>query len=149
MLFTRGAIATLRPATSRIWLGYTKQLIYRTEYDALRSFVSCSIPNMEAQSASALGAAQHPSLIKSAFRERLDEQRSSALVGGGPSRIKKQHSKGDLTARERLELLFDSGTFMELDMLKGHRSTEFGMADKQFPGDGVVTGHGKIKMVVC
>jgi propionyl-CoA carboxylase beta chain len=65
-------------------------------------------------------------------------------MGGGQKRIDKQHQKGSLTARERLELLFDEGTFHELDQLKAHRCHEFGMDDKNFPGDGVVTGYGKV-----
>ena len=88
----------------------------------------------------------HPSIVKNRFRKHLDAERAKALVGGGLKRIEKQHAKGSLTARERLEVLFDKGTFHELDMLKAHRCTEFNMdaPDKQFPGDGIVTGHGLI-----
>lgn len=80
------------------------------------------------------------------FAERLHEQRTKALLGGGVDRIEKQHEGGKLTARERIELLVDSGSFIELDMLKTHRCDEFGMGDpsKQFPGDGVITGRGTI-----
>ena len=83
-------------------------------------------------------------MIKSAFREKLAEERTKAKLGGGQNRIDRQHARGSLTARERLELLFDTDTFFELDQLKAHRCTEFGMADKEFPGDGIVTGHGRI-----
>ena len=63
---------------------------------------------------------------------------------GGPDRIKKHHDSGKLTARERLELLFDPGSFHEIDMFVRHRATLFGM-DKTFvPGEGVVTGHGTV-----
>jgi hypothetical protein len=88
----------------------------------------------------------HPSMIKLKFREQLEEVREKALLGGGSKRIDKQHSRGSLTARERIELLFDPGSFEELDQLKAHRCTEFGMDDesKQFPGDGIVTGHGLV-----
>ena len=86
--------------------------------------------------------------IKVSFRNRLIKERQRALDGGGLQRIKKQHSQGKLTARERLSLLFDSGTFRELDQLKAHRCIEFGMNDadesKHIPGDGVVTGHGLV-----
>lgn len=85
-----------------------------------------------------------PSLIKLQFQERLAQEREQALLGGGVERIAKQHAKGSLTARERLELLFDKGTFKEVDQLKAHRCTEFGMEEKNFPGDGVVTGHGLV-----
>lgn len=88
----------------------------------------------------------NPAILKAAFRERLEAERKQALMGGGQKRINKQHERGSLTARERIELLFDEGSFHELDQLKAHRCTEFGMdhESKQFPGDGVVTGHGYI-----
>jgi propionyl-CoA carboxylase beta chain len=74
----------------------------------------------------------------------IDELRKEALLGGGGGRIEAQHAKGKLTARERLSILLDEGSFEELDMFVRHRTTEFGM-DKQRPaGDGVVTGHGKV-----
>ena len=65
-------------------------------------------------------------------------------MGGGQARIDKQHAKGSLTARERMELFFDSGSFTEIDQLKAHRCSEFGMDKKHFPGDGIVTGHGTV-----
>jgi hypothetical protein len=86
----------------------------------------------------------HPSIIKASFKERLEAEREAALLGGGQKRIDRQHAKGSLTARERIGLLFDEGTFQEMDQLKAHRCTEFGMADKQVPGDGIVTGHGLV-----
>lgn len=86
----------------------------------------------------------HPSIVKSKFADRLNEEREMALIGGGQQRIDRQHAKGSLTARERLELLFDEGSFRELDQLKAHRCTEFGMDKKNFPGDGIVTGHGLV-----
>lgn len=66
------------------------------------------------------------------------------MEGGGPDRIKKQHESGKLTARERIDKLLDKGTFVELDRFKTHRCTDFGMAEKKIPGDGVVTGYGNI-----
>ncbi|GMI06504.1 hypothetical protein TrRE_jg2188 [Triparma retinervis] len=78
------------------------------------------------------------------FRERLDNEREQALLGGGQNRIDKQHEKGKLTARERITLLFDDETFREYDQLKGHRCSEFGMGETSHPGDGVITGHGYI-----
>uniref|UniRef100_A0A7S2RD78 Propionyl-CoA carboxylase beta chain, mitochondrial n=1 Tax=Rhizochromulina marina TaxID=1034831 RepID=A0A7S2RD78_9STRA len=81
---------------------------------------------------------------KDRFRKRLGDINAAAMVGGGEERIAKQHAKGKLTARERLDLLLDKGSFREYDLLKSHRCKEFGMEDQQYPGDGVVTGHGKI-----
>ena len=75
--------------------------------------------------------------------ELLDLRRQ-ALLGGGPARIERQHELGKLTARERLELLLDPGSFVELDAFVTHRSTDFGLADQRILGDGVVTGHGTI-----
>ena len=75
---------------------------------------------------------------------RLQEQKNKALLGGGADRIKKQHGKGKLTARERVELLMDRGSFEEIGMLKEHRCFDFGMEHQQFPGDGVITGYGTI-----
>src|SRR4051812_40563174 len=76
---------------------------------------------------------------------RLDERRAAARAGGGDKRVAAQHAKGKLTARERLELLFDEGSFEEWDMFVEHRSSDFGMAEQRIPGDGVVTGFGTIK----
>src|SRR4249919_2263939 len=75
---------------------------------------------------------------------QLEEKREAARAGGGARRIKAQHAKGKLTARERIELLLDPGSFEEWDMFVEHRSSDFGMAEQKIPGDGVVTGHGTI-----
>jgi acetyl-CoA carboxylase carboxyltransferase component len=85
-----------------------------------------------------------PSMVKAAFRERLAGERLKALEGGGKARVDRQHARGSLSARERMELLFDHGSFQELDPLKAHRCTEFDMDQKVFPGDGIITGHGRI-----
>ena len=74
----------------------------------------------------------------------LDEKRAAARLGGGQKRIDAQHAKGKLTARERIELLLDEGSFEEWDMFVEHRCIDFGMADNKIPGDGVVTGYGMI-----
>src|SRR6266478_9720836 len=74
--------------------------------------------------------------------DTLEERRAGAKFGGGEKRIEAQHSKGKLTARERIELLLDKGSFEELDMFVEHRSSEFGMDKTKIPGDGVVTGWG-------
>ena len=66
------------------------------------------------------------------------------LQGGGPVRVERQHAWGKLTARERLDLLLDPGSFVELDAFVTHRATEFGLERQHFLGDGVVTGHGTI-----
>ena len=76
--------------------------------------------------------------------EQLENKRQLARLGGGQKRIDAQHKKGKLTARERIELLLDDGTFEEWDMFVEHRCTDFGMADNKIPGDGVVTGYGMI-----
>jgi propionyl-CoA carboxylase beta chain len=76
--------------------------------------------------------------------ERLDDMNARAFVGGGPERILKQHEAGKLTARERLDLLLDPGSFIELGRFVTHRSTDFGMERQKVLGDGVVTGHGLI-----
>ena len=74
----------------------------------------------------------------------LDEKRSQARFGGGAERILQQHQKGKLTARERIEVLLDPDSFQETGMFVEHRCDNFGMRDKKFAGDGVVTGHGTI-----
>jgi acetyl-CoA carboxylase carboxyltransferase component len=76
--------------------------------------------------------------------DRLAKLRAEAQLGGGAVRIERQHAWGKLTARERLDLLLDPGSFVELDAFVTHRSTEFGLGEQRFLGDGVVTGHGTI-----
>jgi len=76
--------------------------------------------------------------------ERLRELREAAKLGGGPARIEQQHARGKLTARERLAVLLDPGSFNELDAFVTHRATDFGLADQKYLGDGVVTGYGRI-----
>jgi propionyl-CoA carboxylase beta chain len=76
--------------------------------------------------------------------EELERRRAQARAGGGERRIAAQHAKGKLSARERIELLLDEGSFEEFDMFVEHRSHEFGMQDQRIPGDGVVTGWGTI-----
>jgi len=74
----------------------------------------------------------------------MEEKQHQALAGGGADRIQKQHEGGKLTARERLDKLFDPGTFVELDLLIEHRCTNFEMPTTETPGDGVVTGYGYV-----
>src|SRR5688500_8101333 len=74
----------------------------------------------------------------------LEDLNRRALEGGGQARIDKQHESGKLTARERVELLCDPGTFVEIDRLVQHRCTDFEMDKQKVPGDGVVTGWGKV-----
>src|SRR5437868_15309921 len=76
--------------------------------------------------------------------QQLEEKRARARLGGGDKRIAAQHAKGRLTARERIELLTDPGSFEEWDMFVEHRSSDFGMNEQKIPGDGVVTGHGTV-----
>src|SRR6202162_6422388 len=76
--------------------------------------------------------------------DKLEKRREEARLGGGGARIEAQHKRGKLTARERIELLLDKGSFEELDMFVEHRSAEFGMEKTKVPGDGVVTGGGPV-----
>jgi len=74
----------------------------------------------------------------------MEKRREQAQMGGGQKRIDAQHAKGRLTARERLNILLDEGSFEEMDMYVEHNCVEFGMAEQKIPGDGVVTGSGTI-----
>jgi propionyl-CoA carboxylase beta chain len=85
-----------------------------------------------------------PSRPPAAHMQRLDDMNAKAFLGGGADRIKKQHDSGKLTARERIDLLLDPGSFVELDRFVVHRATDFGMQDQKFLGDGVVTGYGLV-----
>ncbi len=76
--------------------------------------------------------------------EELRRRRAEAMLGGGEQRIAAQHNKGKLTARERIDLLLDPGSFHELDMFVTHRSQDFGLAEQRYLGDGVVTGYGLV-----
>ncbi len=76
--------------------------------------------------------------------EELQQMREESAVGGGQNRIDQQHSKGKLTARERIALLMDRGSFQEIDSFVTHRATDFGMDDKHYYGDAVVTGYGRV-----
>ncbi|MEO0775334.1 MAG: acyl-CoA carboxylase subunit beta [Bacteroidota bacterium] len=77
--------------------------------------------------------------------QRLEDLRAEALQGGGRGRIEKQHAKGKLTARERIHFLLDEGSFEEIGQLVTHRSTDFGMEEQLYYGDGVVTGYGTVE----
>ena len=76
--------------------------------------------------------------------EELEMRRATARLGGGETRIAAQHERGKLTARERISVLLDEGSFEEFDMFVQHRCTDFGMAETKIPGDGVVTGWGTV-----
>jgi propionyl-CoA carboxylase beta chain len=85
-----------------------------------------------------------------AIGRELERRRAAALLGGGAARVAAQHARGKLTARERLELLLDEGSFEEFDMLVAHRATDFGLDRDRPPGDGVVTGWGTVNgRMVC
>ncbi|MCA9488851.1 MAG: methylmalonyl-CoA carboxyltransferase, partial [Myxococcales bacterium] len=75
---------------------------------------------------------------------RLAEMEEAALAGGGEARVRKQHDAGKWTARERVEGLLDAGTFMELDAFVLHQCRDFGLEKQRYPGDGVITGYGRI-----
>ncbi|MEY3811860.1 MAG: hypothetical protein RIT11_977, partial [Pseudomonadota bacterium] len=74
----------------------------------------------------------------------LEQKRAALLNGGGQERIDKQHQQGKLTARERISLLLDEGSFQEIGGLVEHRSTNFGLDKQKYLGDGVITGYGTI-----
>src|SRR5262249_24301655 len=76
--------------------------------------------------------------------DKLEQRREQARLGGGQARIDAQHKRGKLTARERIELLLDKGSFEEFDMFVEHRSIDFGMEKIKIPGDGVVAGWGTV-----
>lgn len=77
-------------------------------------------------------------------RQEVEDRRAQALLGGGEKRIAAQHERGKLTARERIRLLVDPGSFIEYDQFMEHTCTDFDMDKQRFPGDSVVTGHGEI-----
>src|SRR5690606_37536764 len=81
---------------------------------------------------------------KKTVRKRIDDARRRSREGGGPERLRAQREGGRLTARERLEVLLDEESFVEIDAFVEHRSTEPGMAERRIPGDGVVTGSGTV-----
>src|SRR5512139_1542871 len=82
--------------------------------------------------------------------EKLAKLEAELKAGGGEKAIQKQHESGKLTARERLDLFFDKGTFEETDLFVQHRSTNFGMDKVNIPADGVITGFGKVNgRTVC
>src|SRR6266545_2342439 len=84
----------------------------------------------------------------SKMQERLDDLRrrkEQAALGGGQRRIDAQHARGKLTARERIRLLMDEGTFEEFDSLVVHRASDFGVDQQRYPGDSVITGFGKVE----
>src|SRR5213080_1345186 len=76
--------------------------------------------------------------------DRLKDKRDLAKLGGGPEKIEAQHSRGKMTARERIDALVDPGSFVEIDRFVVHQTVDFGMAEKKILGDGVVTGHARI-----
>ena len=101
-----------------------------------------SSPVLQRRSLSSSSAAEPPTSaeIHKHFLARLESARAQSLAGGGSARIAKQHEKGKLTARERISLLADPGSFREMDQLVTARCEDFGMEKHRIPGDGVVTG---------
>src|SRR5476649_1733429 len=101
---------------------------------------------LPAEPSGGISAAQRAERLKSLSpRDKLAALDEQAELGGGKERIEKQHQDGKLTARERIELLVDPGTFIELDKFKTHRADDFGMSAKKILGDGVVTGYGMVE----
>ncbi len=91
-----------------------------------------------------LPAKAHSNLPMQEIIQQLEQKRAEAKLGGGEKRIEAQHARGKLTARERIDVLLDEGSFEEWDIFVEHRCTDFGMQDKAIPGDGVVVGYGTI-----
>ncbi len=84
-------------------------------------------------------------MARSEVLEELGRREAEAEGGGGPERIAKRHERGLMTARERVEALFDPGSFVEIDKLRVHRCNDFGMENSRVAGDGIVTGHGTVE----
>jgi propionyl-CoA carboxylase beta chain len=82
--------------------------------------------------------------MRQSQRERLQRMTNKAFEGGGVARIEKQHKAGKLTARERIDILLDPGSFVEIDRMRTHRSRDFGMDSSHPPGDGMITGYGQV-----
>ena len=115
---------------------------------ASRPFVGC-VPSsrtglLAMRASSSATTPKTPAQIQAEFLEVSREKERKSLLGGGQARIDKQHERGKLTARERVEVLLDEGSFREYDRLMAHRCADFGMDEVDMPGDGVVTGHGTI-----
>jgi len=142
-MFSTLSRATTQRLQSPWILSQLRAPVHVTTAERISSHCFFSTASQESKDPSTI-LHRDPSLIKLEFKERLAKERELAQLGGGKKRIQRQHERGSLSARERLDLLFDVGTFQEIDQLKAHRCTEFGMADKQFPGDGIVTGHGLV-----
>ena len=114
-----------------------KKICKYTDYDCSRAqhFVKLSqIGHLRAETGGKMNAILH----------EVEARRAEARLGGGQARIDAQHAKGKLTARERIEVLLDEGSFEEFDMFVAHRCTDFGMAQNRIPGDGVITGWGTV-----
>eukprot|EP00536_Pseudo-nitzschia_multiseries_P003446 jgi/Psemu1/284422/fgenesh1_pg.53_\ len=152
-IVSRGAFVTRSIPATRCFASLSGS--HSTRHHLLSSSLHDSLPARPTTIASRLFSSaprddhldeNDPSILKARFKEHLDRERTRSLLGGGEARIDRQHQKGSLTARERLELLFDEGSFQELDAFKAHRCKEFGMdgEDTKFPGDGVITGHGRV-----
>jgi propionyl-CoA carboxylase beta chain len=102
--------------------------------------------NVEPEPSGGLSSAQRQERLSGLTpREKLAALDAQAELGGGQERIDKQHQEGKLTARERIELLLDPGSFIELDKFKTHRADDFGMSGKKILGDGVITGYGTVE----
>lgn len=109
-----------------------------------RAVQSCGTASRMRMCTASVLDASNPIALKNKFRAKLAEAKEESLMGGGQRRIDTQHKRGKLTARERLLLLLDEGSFREYDALKTHRCNEFGMDKEYHYGDGVITGHGLI-----
>lgn len=143
MLISRSATALLRRSNRRlISLDRTYRSASTAAYDSnddIHQTIHHLLPSEQ--------ISNDPSTTKRSFRSLLASTKATSLLGGGIDRIAKQHAKGSLTARERIGLLFDGGSFREVDGLVVHRCEEFGMGENRVPGDGVVVGM-SVKMLL-
>src|SRR3546814_3246314 len=107
----------------------------------------CNFANSHLNGRARTGRSRSSNFVESRMSANITEmerRRAAAALGGGQKRIDAQHAKGKLTARERLDVLLDEGSFEELDTYVEHDCVDFGMQDQRIPGDGVVTGSGTI-----
>ncbi|KAK9760800.1 hypothetical protein K7432_014801, partial [Basidiobolus ranarum] len=126
--------------TAQLLSRYAAPMLGRARLNML----SAKTPNTRLSSVSLFRGYATGNTKEQAILERIEEKRKAATLGGGQKRIDAQHNKGKLTARERVELLLDPGTFREYDAFVEHQCYDFGMQDSKITGDGVVTGHGKV-----
>ena len=143
-------VARFARSAAELGAGDVRKRLRRAHPPSTRLAASCQVSDLPPSGRGRLGNAPGSTPLTkqgermSANIEELERRRAAARLGGGEKRIAAQHAKGKLTARERVEVLLDEGSFEELDMYVEHNCTDFGMEKQRIPGDGVVTGSGTI-----